>query len=185
MSLVLIKEDGTGLANANAYANAADGDAYHDGHLYASAWAAATTGNKEKALVMATRLLDAEFQFNGFKRLSTQALQWPRRECRDPDLENGVIPGLLLSRGPDLDETKVPAVLVNASAELGRELIKQDRTDDPDGEGLQTLRIEGALRLEFNAKDRQPPATQLVQTMLGKYGVYVGFKPGMAKLIRT
>ena len=86
MALVLIKEDGTGLANANAYANAADGDAYHDAHLYASAWTGATTANKEKALVMATRLIDAQFQFNGFKRLSTQALQWPRRECRDPDL---------------------------------------------------------------------------------------------------
>jgi hypothetical protein len=35
MALILIKETGAGLANANAYANAADGDAYHDGHLYA------------------------------------------------------------------------------------------------------------------------------------------------------
>ena len=185
MALVLIKEDGTGLANANAYANAADGDAYHDAHLYASAWTGATTANKEKALVMATRLIDAQFQFNGFKRLSTQALQWPRRECRDPDLESGVIPGLRLSRGPYLDETKVPTVLVNASAELARELLKADRTDDPDGEGLKSLRIDGALLLEFNAKDRQPPVTQLVQTVLGKYGIYLGFKPGMAKLVRT
>ena len=35
MALVLTKEDGTGLAGANAYANGADGDAYHEGHLYA------------------------------------------------------------------------------------------------------------------------------------------------------
>lgn len=102
-----------------------------------------------------------------------------------PTWRTVVIPGLLLARGPYLDKTKVPALLVNATAELARDLIKQDRTDDPDGEGLQTLRIEGALRLEFNAKDRQPTVTQIVQTMLGKYGVYVGFKPGMAKLIRT
>ena len=38
MSLTLIKEDGSGLANANSYASAADGDAYHDGHFYASTW---------------------------------------------------------------------------------------------------------------------------------------------------
>ena len=38
MSITLVKEDGTGLANANAYASAADGDAYHAGHLYATAW---------------------------------------------------------------------------------------------------------------------------------------------------
>src|SRR5688572_27710830 len=124
MPLVLIKEDGTGKSDANSYAAVADGDAYHDGHLYASAWTAATLTNKETALVMASRLLDAQFQFNGFKRLSTQALQWPRRECRDPDLENGVIPGLLLARGPYLDETKVPAVMLHATAEMARELLK-------------------------------------------------------------
>ena len=59
MSLVLNKEDGSGKADANTYALVADGDAYHESHLYASAWTAAATGNKEKALVMATRLLDA------------------------------------------------------------------------------------------------------------------------------
>jgi hypothetical protein len=185
MALVLVKEDGTGLANANAYANAADGDAYHDGHLYASAWTAATTGSKEKALVMATRLIDAQFQFNGFKRATSQVLQWPRRLCPDPDNTDGVIAGLLLLRGPYLDETKVPSVVANAACEMARELLKADRTDDPDGEGLRSLRIEGALKLDFDAKDRQPPVTRLVQTMLGKFGEYLGQQNGMAKLVRT
>ena len=67
MALTLIKEDGTGKVDANSYASAADGDAYHEGHLYASAWTGATLANKEKALVMATRLIDGEYQFNGFK----------------------------------------------------------------------------------------------------------------------
>ena len=56
MPLTLIKESGAGLANANAYADLADGDAYHAGHLYASAWTAATADNKAVALVMASRL---------------------------------------------------------------------------------------------------------------------------------
>ena len=75
MALTLIKEDGTGKSDANSYASVADGDAYHDGHLYATAWTAATTANKEKALVFATRLIDAEFRFKGTKANSTQALQ--------------------------------------------------------------------------------------------------------------
>ena len=62
MSLVLVKEDGTGLVNANSYASAADGDTYHAGHYYGSAWTGATTGNKEIALVMATRLIVPEEQ---------------------------------------------------------------------------------------------------------------------------
>jgi hypothetical protein len=185
MPLTLIKEDGTGKPDANTYALVADGDAYHEGHLYASTWTAAAAGEKEKSLVMATRLIDGLFQFNGFKRLSTQALQWPRRECCDPDSSGGVVPGLLLARGPYLDETKVPGVVISATAEVARELLKQDRTDDPDGEGLRAFRIDGALSMEFNAKDRQQPIPRLVQTMLGRLGDYLGSRPGTARLIRT
>src|SRR6185369_16665682 len=95
MPLVLIKEDGTGKPDANTYALAADGDAYHDGHLYASAWTAATVGNKEKALVFATRLIDSQFQFGGTKAHSDQALQWPREGCHYPDADGwagGTVP---------------------------------------------------------------------------------------------
>src|SRR6266571_1983388 len=100
MSLVLVKEDGTGLANANAYASAADGDAFHLGHYYASVWTGATTGNKEKALVMATRLIDASYQFNGFKKGSVQALQWPREAAVDPDRKDLVVSPLEIKLGP-------------------------------------------------------------------------------------
>ena len=85
MSLTLIKEDGTGLVDANAYADADDCDAYHEGHLYATAWTGASAGTKDAALVMATRLIDALFQFNGVRTKATQALQWPREDCPDPD----------------------------------------------------------------------------------------------------
>ena len=85
MALTLVKEDGTGKANANSYADVAGADSYFEGHLYATAWTAATSTQKAAALVMATRLIDAEFQFNGYKLLSTQALQWPRERCPDPD----------------------------------------------------------------------------------------------------
>ena len=185
MALVLIKETGAGLSDANSYATAADGDAYHDGHLYATAWTAAVTGSKEKALVMATRLIDGLFQFNGFKRISTQALQWPRRECRDPDSEDGVVPGLLLLRGAFLDETKVPVLVVNATCELARALVIEDRTDDPDGEGLSSISVVGSLRLDFNANDRQPVVPLIVQTWLGKFGEYIARSKGMARLVRT
>ena len=185
MPLTLIKETGAELSDANSYASAADGDAYHDGHLYAAAWTAVVTGSKEKALVMATRLIDGLFQFDGFKRLSAQALQWPRRECRDPDIENGVVPGLLLVRGPVLDETKVPVLVVNATCELARALLIEDRTDDPDGEGLSSMSVVGSLRLDFNPNDRQPVIPLIVQTWLGKFGEYIAHSRGMARLVRT
>jgi hypothetical protein len=66
------------LGKSNAYADVTDGDAYFEGHLYASVWAEATATTKAAALVMATRLVDTQFQFNGFKAHDTQGLQWPR-----------------------------------------------------------------------------------------------------------
>src|SRR5208282_989895 len=80
-----IKEDGTGKPDANAYADVADGDAYHAGHLYATAWTAATADQKAVALVMASRLIDLQYQFNGLRSVDSQALQWPRVNCLDPD----------------------------------------------------------------------------------------------------
>ena len=78
MALVLVKEDGTGKPDANSYADVAGGDSYHDGHLYASAWTGATADKKAAALVMATRLIDSQFQFSGSRTSESQALQWPR-----------------------------------------------------------------------------------------------------------
>jgi hypothetical protein len=185
MSLVLVKEDGSGKVDANTYALVADGDSYHDGDLYGSAWTDAATTSKEKSLVMATRIIDAFFRFNGFKRMVTQALQWPRRECQDPDDDGGIVPAALLIRGGCLDETKVPTLVVQATCEMARELLEADRTDNPMGEGLRTLRVEGALTLEFDSKDKQPAVTRLVQSMLGKYGEYVGNTSGTVRLVRV
>ena len=81
MALVLIKEDGTGKVDANAYADAADGNAYFEGHLYATGWTGATAGQKDAALVMASRVIDAEYQFHGKRVSESQALQWPRYDC--------------------------------------------------------------------------------------------------------
>jgi len=123
MALVLTKEDGTGRADANSYADAADGDAYHEGHLYATAWTAAAAANKEKALVFATRLIDAEFQFNGGRAHDTQALQWPRVRCPDPDAAGWS--SVLTWNGRDrmLAENVVPRAVVQAACELARELL--------------------------------------------------------------
>ena len=85
MALVVVKEDGSGRADANSYAAVAEADAFFEGHLYASAWTGATAGNKSAALVMATRLIDSQFQFNGSRTNEGQALQWPRAGCLDPD----------------------------------------------------------------------------------------------------
>src|SRR5262249_29256875 len=136
MALTLVKEDGTGKVDANSYASVADGDAYFDAHLYATAWTAASTGNKEKALVFATRLIDSQFQFNGWKAHDQQALQWPRERCPDPDKGLITISVLVPFLGTFVDADLVPPGVVNATCEMAKELLIADRTVAPLGEGV-------------------------------------------------
>ena len=70
-------------ASADSYATVAEGDTYHDNHLYATDWTGATTANKEKALKMATRILDEKIDWSGTKTTDSQALAWGRSDVLD------------------------------------------------------------------------------------------------------
>lgn len=185
MALTLIPENGTGLSTANSYATVADGDAYHDGHLYAGDWTGANSTTKAAALVMATRLIDVYHRFRGFKAHATQALQWPRELARDDDAlrSTGVL--IATAREEYFPNDAVPAVLRDATIEAARELIKANRTDDPEGEGLASLAITGSLSLTFERRDRRPVIPHVAQAMLAKLGDYLGQNSGVVRLTRT
>jgi len=184
MPLTLIKEDGTGKADANAYANVADGDAYHAGHLYASAWTAASADNKAVALVMASRLIDAEYQFGGVKTTDSQAMQWPRYRCPDPDRDSMMGVGLLLTSENWVPENLVPKPVVQAACELARELIIVDRTAAPAGEGLKYYN-NASVQTGYDKADKRPVIPAVVQAVLAKYGALIKSKSGAVKLVRT
>jgi hypothetical protein len=174
MSLTLIKEDGTGRSDANAYANAADGDAYHDGHLYATAWTGATAAKKEAALVMATLLIDSQFQFDGGKLNEAQALQWPRENCHDPDADGG----------DTLASNAVPRLVIQATCEMARELIVADRTASPAGEGIKYQNV-GTTQTGYDKSDTRPVISRVAQAMLSKYGTLLNRKGGVVRLVRS
>jgi len=170
--LGVIKETGVGLANANSYASVDDGDAYHAGHLYPTAWTSATTEKKKAALVMATRLIDVEYHFSGVRAVTTQSLQWPRENCPDPDA------------GDLLSKTVVPKAVVHATCELARELIIADRTAAPPGEGLSYQNV-GGTQTGYNKADTRPVIPAVVQALLAKFGVLIRAKSGSVKLVRV
>jgi hypothetical protein len=178
MALTLIKEDGTGKADANAYANVADGDAYHEGHLYATAWTGATAGQKAAALVMATRLIDAHVQFHGVRTTGTQALQWPREDCPDPDANADVVGQRVV-----LSDV-VPKAVVDATCETARALLIEDRTANPLGEGLKFTGV-GDLQQSFDKSDRRPVLPHVAMAMLRKFGVVVNQRSGTVPLVRV
>ena len=184
MPLTLIKETGAGLVDANSYANVADGDAYHSGHLYATAWMAASDEHKAAALVMATRLIDAEYQFAGVQTTYDQALAWPRYRCPDPDRDPMMRIGRLLVWENWLPENIVPKNVSAATCELARELLVADRTAAPLGEGLKYQNV-GSTQTGFDKTDRRPMMPALVQAMLAKFGSQFSAKSGAVKLLRV
>jgi len=183
MSLTLIKEDGTGNADANSYADVADANAYYAAHLYATAWTAATDDQKAVALVMATRLIDAEFQFNGTRTTAGQACNG-RGRCA-PSRTTSMCPiSVLLPIPYDYVEyDKVPKAVIQATCEMARELLIADRTVVPAGEGLSitmlpafnpvTTKLTGARAFTSRASDA------------GEYGSQISAKSGTVRLVRV
>ena len=198
MALTLVKEDGSGKIDANSYANAADGDAYHDGHLYATAWTAATQARKEAALVMATRLIDSQFHFNGSRTNESQALQWPRAECPDPYKGLVRLSALLPVLSNCVDYDTVPAAVVRATCEMARERLILDRTAAPPGEGIDTLATAHATHAatgtasdstssstRYNKADTRRIISAVAVSMLAKFGAPVSGGSGVVRLVRA
>ena len=76
-----------GGANANSYLTLSNAQDIVDGMVEdadVTAWASATTDQKNRALYTATQRLDRE-RFLGARATDTQALQWPRTGVRKPD----------------------------------------------------------------------------------------------------
>lgn len=105
-------------ANANSYCTKTEADTYHEGHLYSSTWDNATDDEKNRALVMATALLDEWYEWAAWPTEETQALQWPRA---------GVMDHLRIS---EIDDMVIPQKLKDATAELARQVLAEDITAD-------------------------------------------------------
>ena len=184
MALTLIKEDGTGKVDANAYADASDGDTYHDGHLYAGAWTAATADRKAAALIMATRLIDSQYQFNGFKVTDGQGLQWPRLSCPDPDVNVVAVLWMYWRLNNCVESNVVPKAVIDATCEMARELLAADRTAAPVGEGLK-YQNTGTSQTGYDKSDRRQIISPVAQAMLAKYGALIKSTSGVVSLLRA
>jgi hypothetical protein len=106
--VALSVEDGSGMANADAYVSLADALTYFTGHGSPAVWTAATEAQKESAIRYATLWIDGRYQWPGTIVSSSQALAWPR---------SGVIDG----EGRSVASDSLPARLVQATCEAALE----------------------------------------------------------------
>jgi hypothetical protein len=120
MALVVVATPGA--SDANSYLTRAEADTYFESRLHTDDWNDASTATKDKAIVMATRLLDSMYDWVQFPTDQTQALQWPRVGVVDfNELEY-------------IEDNVIPDRLKWATAELAMLLIAEDRTLDYDVE---------------------------------------------------
>ena len=172
MAFTFIVENGTGMADAVSYCSVAEADDYHSASVSNAVWTALSNGSKQSALAMATRVLDATFKFNGFKKLTTQALQWPRIMARNPDEYDGIyLSGAVssLSSGYWADDA-VPRPVKDATAELARLLTVSDRTAEADGTGLKRVDIFEAIEVEFDSRNLRRTIPDYVAELLRGVG---------------
>jgi predicted NBD/HSP70 family sugar kinase len=142
--------DTPGAADANTYSSVADADAYHAAHLYPETWDDADTDDRERALQMATRLLDQWFEWNGAAVGSVQALLWPRV-------------GVVGPNGYAEPSDAIPARVRDATAELARQLLTTDRTADSDVESQGIKKVKaGSVEVEFSGAGGAKPIPDAV-----------------------
>lgn len=184
----LVKEDGTGLANANSYADAADAATYMDSRPHAGTnWSGASDAEKAQFLIMATLMIDSLFIFGGYKSHLIQALQWPRINCPDPNSPaNGYRDPLAGYSSGYFQSNVIPPVLVQAMCEQAFQLSVGDLTGPAASTGLSAVEIFEAVKLQFDkGSELSPPIPSLVQAMLSKIGQYQSSRGGVARLCRA
>jgi len=186
MALTLVVEDGTGLSNSNSYVSVAGADSYNDAHVSRTAWTALSTGDKEAALAMATRVIDESYQFNGFKNSDSQALQWPRRDAPDPDQDDTVFPRSLSIRANEFNENEIPGLLEQATIELAREyvLTSDAASGFSNGAGIKEVSIDGFTKVVFDKSDIKQSIPRQVNIILSKLGCPL-FGGGTFNLVRS
>ena len=127
-----------GGASANSYLTLVDAQAIIDGFVQdadVTAWASATTDQKNRALFTATQRLDRE-RYLGARATDTQALQWPRTGVRKPDTYiNTYTVGFPFRITTDyFTDTEIPTQVKYAQVVLAVYLH-----NNPDGIGLSGL----------------------------------------------
>lgn len=117
----LIVEDGSGVADANAYISVANCDLHHL-HRGNSRWAEFSDIQKQTSIIRATDYIDKRFGpvFRGARTLTFQPLEWPRLNAVDDD-------GFILG-----GDGKLPKQLVKGIAEYAlRAAIRIVLAPDP------------------------------------------------------
>lgn len=178
--------DTPGSSSANSYASLDFAESYFETRLGSSAWTSETDEDKQiAALIQATRVLDATFNWNGWIATDTQALRWPREGAVNYDQAFG--PNSMY----DFDSTltayfpndEVPLQIKNATCELAIWLLENGGYSGAVND-LDSVRV-GPIRIDFNNNVSNYAIPNTVMEMLTHMGTFIGTVGGSAMRVAT
>lgn len=155
-----------GATNANSYVTLAETETYMEGRLAVTNWDAATDDNKNRALRMATDVLDT-YEWKGTVTSGTQRLQWPRFGTTDRD-------------GWEYDSSIIPRPVKEATFELalaltdGTYAVAPDDLEKYERVKLDVLEVEP--RSDYQAGQLPDVVRSLVSHLLISGGAGVTFR---------
>ncbi len=173
--MTLVVEDGTGSdPTANSYISLAEAKTYHEATLYADDWNNANDARKSNALISATRLIDADMEFNGWRtNPQTQALEWPRIYVPNTD-DLGYTGSLFYSfiGAYVYPSNQIPLRLRQAVAEQAKAMLAFDREADVDEKGISSINLgQSALAVTFDKTTTRVAFTDRTKVLLQPFGV--------------
>jgi len=126
-----------GGSASNSYCDRATADTYFADRLYAADWTTASTGDRDKALIMATARLEQEY-YEGFKATDTQLLKWPR--------------SWVYVDGSYLASDAIPSKLIAATSEYALQFIQENVTAESELADFKRIKV-GSIELEMNSSE--------------------------------
>lgn len=148
-----------GGSTSDSYVDVADTTAYFLTRLYSDDWNTAPLANQESALKWATRLLEVH-DWVGSKDDEAQALRWPRSGVYDRD-------------NYEILSSTMPQWLKNATGELAIQLLKADRTADPDTRGVSRIKID-TIEIDVDKYDQVQVIPDSVNDIIAFYKLSSG-----------
>jgi hypothetical protein len=179
-----------GAVDANSHCTVEEGDTYHEAHPYPDDWDDASEGEKSRALVTATNLLNYWYEWKGTVSTLTQRLLWPRRGVIRPGISEDMVGSVRNPWSEPFavleDSSTVPERIKDATSELGRLLLGRDLTTDSDVavRGVSRMKV-GPVDISFNASVLTSKAIpDSVAIMVDPYGTRKSASGGSVKMGR-
>jgi len=156
----------------NSYVTAQEADAYFSNRGHGETWE--DIDNPDAFLISATNQIDWYMNFLGSKVISSQPLEWPRKECFDTKNQSYI------------STNEIPVKVKHAVLELAIQSLDEDRLADSDMAGLQEVKV-GSLKVVSNLvgpwQETKKAIPQVIYKILG--GVISNSSSMFRRTVRT